>query len=148
SRNVIVGRIRGGKVGTTTRARWRTSVASLDPTSGEPSHVWHLGALDAPVLLGAQALGSGGDVLASVVTGALERRPSFGRLLRLREPGRQIAWTRSLGRVPGNENVPLPAVAVDAGGDLVAAWVRHRRATGYDLRVVTLSGATGRSRRE
>jgi hypothetical protein len=145
--NVIVGRVSSGRVAPARRSRLRASVASLDPTTGEPLRVWRLGYVDEP-LVGGQAVGSGQDVLVSVVTGAPYGRPAFGRLLRLRGTGRRVAWTHSLGRVPDTGAVPHPVVAVGSGGDVVAAWVRYRPATSYDLHVITLSGATGRARRD
>jgi hypothetical protein len=143
--NVAVGRISGNRVGTNYRARWHASIAFLDSFSSSQGRVWHLGALEAPILLDARAI-AGADVLASVVTGALEGRPSVARVMRLRGEGRHVAWAHGLGRVPGTDVFSLvPQVAHDGLGRVVAAWVRHRRATGYDLRVVTLLASTGRA---
>jgi outer membrane protein assembly factor BamB len=140
----VVANLVGGPVGQGLYARWQTTLMRLDATSGMRARSWSLGRLSAPVLLTADDLGSNGDVLASVVTGTFEGRPAVARVLRLRGRGRPVRWVRVLGRVPGLDEVPLmPRVMVGADGTIVAAWVRHRRSTGYDLRVVTFSDPSG-----
>jgi hypothetical protein len=145
----VIGRVWGGnRVGTGLYAHWHATLIRLDPTDGSHQHKWPLGSLPAPILLSVQNLGLDGDVLATAVSGAFEGRPARLHLARLRRGSPGVAWSRVLGRVPGSDDVSLrPHVAADADRTVAVAWVQHRRATGWDLRVVTLSGATGRRRR-
>jgi outer membrane protein assembly factor BamB len=128
-------------VGLGVHARSPLTLSRLDPTTGAHERTWRLGSLVQPTLVSVDELARDGDLLASVAIGA---QPSTVRLIRLRSRGGAVAWTRSLGRLHGPGAFHLPRVALGPDDTVVAAWVRHRRATGYDPQVVTLSATTGR----